>query len=454
MAIEDWIARGVTPPQAPDPMETAARMYQLRDLMELGRVRQLQEQRMRQDMADDQAARQLSPDATDQQVLSALGVKNGAAVLKVRREQQKAQSEALTAEIEHNIAKAKRLAQLAGWATDQNSYSATLPVIDRENLIPPELRQQIPLQYNPDVVKQFQTQALTAVEQLQEVRNRIKGQQETEKFEHDKSQWPAEDRKAAADATYAELKAQGKEPIQPKDQATLDETAEFHNWQAADWAERRKLERRRVDLEATREGRLAAQDKNLGMTPNNMWTSVKTLQNQEEDLHTQRSQLGNALGKNNIYVDEKGATWSMGDASKGKSDVADSLRKDMQLRYQRATEQIKKVIAEKNGLLERLNMPPQVSTSQAYAMLDAGDAGPQPAPSPSPSPAQRATPSPQASPSPKPSASPKASHSPSASAKTAAKTATSDQVAAYARRQGISFAAAKQEFIQSGIQVK
>jgi hypothetical protein len=96
---------------------------------------------------------------------------------------------------------------------------------------------------------------------------------------------------------------------------------------------------------------------------------VDSLQTQEATLHKTRLQLGKAL-KDGYFVDRTGKASTFEDEG--------SQRSDMQARYEAASDELPKVIAQKNAALIRQGKTPKVSTAQATAALAPGSGAAQP----------------------------------------------------------------------------
>jgi hypothetical protein len=95
---------------------------------------------------------------------------------------------------------AGRLGQIAGSVTDQPSYEAAIQQATQEQLIEPQAAQQLlATPYNPQTVKAFQQQALTAQQQLQQAQKSI---DEQETARHNRA---TENKKSATQEEFSDF---------------------------------------------------------------------------------------------------------------------------------------------------------------------------------------------------------------------------------------------------------
>jgi hypothetical protein len=178
MAIDPSISLGVRPPviqplQIQNPLEQYGKILSLRNLMteqqsgQLGlQAQQLKMQEAQKQIQEEDAVRKLyaqNPTPTDAELVSTIGPVRAAALIKAKSEQYQQQ-------LKTNQEKAARLGQIAGSAVDAPSYQNAIMTAVSENLIPADHGRQLSaLDWNDPKtqaqVKQFQQQAMTAVQQ-------------------------------------------------------------------------------------------------------------------------------------------------------------------------------------------------------------------------------------------------------------------------------------------------
>jgi hypothetical protein len=178
MAIDPSISLGVRPPviqplQIQNPLEQYGKILSLRNLMteqqsgQLGlQAQQLKMQEAQKQIQEEDAVRKLyaqNPTPTDAELVSTIGPVRAAALIKAKSEQYQQQ-------LKTNQEKAARLGQIAGSAVDSPSYQNAIMTAVSENLIPADHGRQLSaLDWNDPKtqaqVKQFQQQAMTAVQQ-------------------------------------------------------------------------------------------------------------------------------------------------------------------------------------------------------------------------------------------------------------------------------------------------
>jgi hypothetical protein len=180
----------------PDPWAQQARMLELRDLTRRDELERLKLDELRRAQAEEQAvreifARHLRPDGKLDRsgVLSDLYRLNPSVAFTTQKNwlaQEKALSEADEARLKAAAARAARLGALAGSATDQASYQRALQQALEEGLLTSDQAAGLPATWDENtkaMLSQFQQQALTAQQQIDEALKRA--QDERAKAEHE-----------------------------------------------------------------------------------------------------------------------------------------------------------------------------------------------------------------------------------------------------------------------------
>lgn len=198
-------------PEPPDLLGQAGKALQLKSLMAQQAMipgqQQLQQQQIqaggqenqiRQSGIDEDAAikKALADAGGDIRkalpIITQVAPTKGIALQKQIEEWDKASIDKKKSILELHEKTAQRLGQLAGTVTDQPSYEKAIQQAATEGVLEPEHAQQMLSQpYDPNVVKQFQQQALTAEQQITQAKDQLKIQAEADKTKvqqaHDKA---------------------------------------------------------------------------------------------------------------------------------------------------------------------------------------------------------------------------------------------------------------------------
>ena len=170
-------------PQQPSPMESMGHLLGLKAAIQQQQAGALQLEQQKRAVSDDAAARQLfagGADVTDDQILSTLGPVHGGAILKVRREQQRAELDRSISELTLKGTRAKLGGQILAGVRDQASYQAALPVIAQ--ILGPDAAKHFGPQYDPAMVQQFVNSGLSTEAQLEEKRKQVEDARKATEF--------------------------------------------------------------------------------------------------------------------------------------------------------------------------------------------------------------------------------------------------------------------------------
>jgi hypothetical protein len=211
-------ALSMRPMPAPEnPLEVYARGMSLKNMMQRGQIQGLELQQAQQQMQEQEAVKQAIAEAGGD-VRKALPK-----IMQVSPKTGMVYQEWFTAQdtgditkqksiIDLNLTKIKGLGQLAGSITDQATFSAAIDQAEKQKFLEPaEAAQLRSAPYNPETLKAWQTQALTTVEQLGEVKRKLDEQEAGEKL-----------KKTTAEATMAGQEAL----LTPQERANLRERRE------------------------------------------------------------------------------------------------------------------------------------------------------------------------------------------------------------------------------------
>lgn len=179
-------ALSIRPQQPASPLEQYSHIAQLQGLAQQQQLGA--EQLKGAQMQNQQTQEQISEDAAYKQALANSGgdirkalpdimkvaPTRGIALQKQITEWDKADIDKKKSILDYHEKQAGRLGQIAGSITDQPSYEAAIRQAATEQLIePPAAQQLLSTPYDPNVVKGFQQQALTAQQQIQEAQKAI-----------------------------------------------------------------------------------------------------------------------------------------------------------------------------------------------------------------------------------------------------------------------------------------
>jgi hypothetical protein len=212
-------------PQINDPLEGAARMISLSEMMRQAPIReelqqhQLQAARLgiqqtERDMKESDDFRAAVGAGKSDQELMGISPTRAMAYGKSKADMRKSGIDAEESQIKLLHSKAERLGSLAGSAVDQSSYQNAIFTAVKEGLIPTEAAMKLPGKYDPAVVQQFMQQALSVKDQ-RELELKAIAEKRTAELH------PYELAAKAAGAVSAQQKAEGREPIQPYQRETL-----------------------------------------------------------------------------------------------------------------------------------------------------------------------------------------------------------------------------------------
>ena len=241
MPIDPSISMQVRPPVIPNPMEQVGQVLTLKNLIQQNKTgqanleqTQLQNKQLQERAADEKAlndAVKLNTTVDDQgrtsidnegieRTLAQNG--RGRMLMDFRTKlagMAEAQLEQARKQLEVQSGQAKRKAQIAASITDDRSYHAGVVQAARERLLPPDEVMTLPPTYEAarPMIQQWVTSNMDGAQTLDYLTKQIE-------LEHKKKTGPLEERKAEAEATSAEQKAQGTEPITPYQQEQLDKT--------------------------------------------------------------------------------------------------------------------------------------------------------------------------------------------------------------------------------------
>lgn len=155
------LGKGVTPLMSPGEIQDQ-RMQR-----ELGSMKL---QQARQGMQDDQEmrniARSTAPEALSGAYYKAGLVPQAQAAQKFQTEQQKAQRDAMKAQVEQNLLMFEKSAQIMNGVNDQATWERARQ--QTAQIFGPEAAAQMPAQYDPALIEQKRAQALTVKQQLEE----------------------------------------------------------------------------------------------------------------------------------------------------------------------------------------------------------------------------------------------------------------------------------------------
>lgn len=155
------LGKGVTPLMSPGEIQDQ-RMQR-----ELGSMKL---QQARQGMQDDQEmrniARSTAPEALSGAYYKAGLVPQAQAAQKFQTEQQKAQRDAMKAQVEQNLLMFEKSAQIMNGVNDQATWERARQ--QTAEIFGPEAAAQMPAQYDPALIEQKRAQALTVKQQLEE----------------------------------------------------------------------------------------------------------------------------------------------------------------------------------------------------------------------------------------------------------------------------------------------
>lgn len=255
MPIDTSIYRNQAPP--PSPMESMGHLLGLKAAIQQQQAGALQLEQQKRAVSDDAAARQLfagGGDVTDDQILSTLGPVHGGAILKVRREQQRAELDRSISELTLNGTRAKLGGQILAGVKDQASYQAALPVIAQ--ILGPDAAKHFGPQYDPAMVQQFVNSGLSTEAQLEEKRKQAEDQRKAIEFGWKQTAQPFQQAETVAKATTAQQVAAGTQPVTPYQQQQLKATTETQKRLDAQAAETRRhnqaTETRMAEIAAAR----------------------------------------------------------------------------------------------------------------------------------------------------------------------------------------------------------
>lgn len=268
MPIDARIALGFQPDQqAQNPLDILARVMQLKNQQAQAPLIDAQVKRatlenkgLEQSQADEQAIKDAINAAGGNAEAAIPGVmkaspKAGIALQKSIAEQGEAELKKQQAKL--NLAKAHTefIGQQLGGVNDQNSYQAALQELQGSGI---DVSKMAP-QFDPQAVESYRQKGMTITEQLNAKSKQLEDQIKQAAESRAAAKAPLEMRTAEANATAAEQKAAGQEPIQPADKARIDREAEAatetvkHNRETEAAARSRNLmEQRRVQLEGAR----------------------------------------------------------------------------------------------------------------------------------------------------------------------------------------------------------
>lgn len=231
--IDPSIALQIRPPQLNDPFEVMSKVLALRQLQQEAPLRQQRaQQEIRQNqLAIEQAERERAEyDAFKQGVgagktpkeLMGVSPTRAIAFSKAQFDARKSELDVAEQELKNRSAAAQRLGSLAGAATDQPSYESVIMQAVREGLIPKEALSQIPAAYDPNVVRQFAMQAMTASQQHEAALKDLQEKRAAEKEKRDIEEHEAKMPGIQAQTQKAQQEAAGTQPITPYQREQLD----------------------------------------------------------------------------------------------------------------------------------------------------------------------------------------------------------------------------------------
>ena len=192
------------PAQGEGPLEQYAKVMSLKGMMQNQEVQQMRLKQAKDEMAEEAAVKQAIQEAGGDirkalpkimQVAPLTGTKIQRSVV----EWDQADNTAKKTIIDRHLAQMKGLGQLAGTVTDQPSYENAIRQGMQAGLLDESAAQRmLSTPYNPETMKGWQNQALTAQEQLQAQRQKLV---DTETGRHNK----AMEAKQTPDKTLSEL---------------------------------------------------------------------------------------------------------------------------------------------------------------------------------------------------------------------------------------------------------
>lgn len=188
MAADASIYNALTQTRIDSPFEAQAKAAQLQSGIAQNRLQQLQLQGAEREFASDNAlAGLISSGATPEQVASGLAGqgygKQSLAYSKQAAEQARAARQAESEQFKQAMEKQAVIAQYAGSAKDQASWSANRAALAQMGVDV----SQVPEQYDPAIAQQLQQRALTGVQQLEQVWKQKGFDLDREKFGYQKS---------------------------------------------------------------------------------------------------------------------------------------------------------------------------------------------------------------------------------------------------------------------------
>lgn len=183
MAVNPSIPLAIEPTpylRMPDPWQTQARAFALRELMRNEELDRIKLEELRRQRDEEQAIREIfrrhvTPEGklNRQGALADLYRLNPTTALNMQKNwlaQEKALSDAEEARLKADAARAARLGSLAGSATDQASYDRAIKQAVDEGLLTSEQAAQLPRVWDDStraLTRQFQEQALSAQQQIE-----------------------------------------------------------------------------------------------------------------------------------------------------------------------------------------------------------------------------------------------------------------------------------------------
>ena len=242
MPIDPSISMQVRPPVIPNPMEQVGQVLTLKNMIGQGKIQgqQLQQETMQTQQMQEQAANEKALNdaiklnttvddrgnvSTDHEGVRRTLAQNGRVRMLMDFDAKLAgMSEAQLKQAQEQLnlhsTQAKRKAQIAASVTDDQSYHAGVRQAIQEKLITdPNEIMKLPPTYEAakPLIQQWITSNMTGAENLDYLTKLAEE-------EHKKKLRPLEERRATAEATSAEQKAQGTEPITPYEKEQLDKT--------------------------------------------------------------------------------------------------------------------------------------------------------------------------------------------------------------------------------------